>query len=109
MANHHAKLIAGYLLVLSPSRGVDYLDKNLPSLLNDSTNGVLYNPDASAIPLIFQEFSKSGIDTWHRKTIEWLLVYMVTEISCTPHTLRQGYSVPSLLDAYEGIVHELVS
>ena len=106
---HQTKLIAGYLLVLSPSRGIDYLDKHLPSLLNESAYGHMHNPDASAIALIFQEFSTSGVDNWHRKTTEWLLVYIITEIICTPNNLRHGYSVPSLLDAYESIVHELVS
>jgi hypothetical protein len=96
-------------LTLSPSRGVDYLDKHLPSLLNDSPNGHLHNPDASAIALIFQEFQHSGVDTWHRQTVEWLLVYIMTEISGTPHTMRQGFSVPSVTDAYESIVQELVS
>lgn len=36
-------------------------------------------------------------------------MYLVTEVAVTPHNIRQGYSVPSLMDAYDSIVHELVS
>ena len=53
------------------------------------------------------EFSESGTDTWFRKHVEWFLIYPFTEMGATPHNIRQGYSLPSLMDAYDAIVHEL--
>lgn len=64
---------------------------------------------ASAITQIYLEFADTGTKTWFRKNVEWFLIYLITEIGTTPHNVRQGYSVPSLMDAYDAVVHELVS
>lgn len=98
----------GFLLTMSPAAGVDYLNLNLPHYLELSQNDVTEENFASAIAQVFLEFSETGTDTWFRKNTEWFLVYLMTEVAATPHTIRQGYSVPSLMNAYDSIVHELV-
>ncbi|EDU50803.1 predicted protein [Pyrenophora tritici-repentis Pt-1C-BFP] len=41
------------------------------------------------------------------KNVEWFLVYLIAELGTTPHNIRQSYSIPSLMDAYDTIAHEL--
>lgn len=98
----------GFLLTMSPTAGVDYLNTNLRQYLQMPRPSLQHDNFASATAQIFREFSESGTDTWYRKNVEWLLVYLITELGTTPHNIRQGCSVPSLMDAYDTIVHELV-
>ena len=98
----------GYLLTLCPAVGIDYLDKDMPEYLSNSSRCFFDNGQASALAHVFQEFQTTGTSTWHRKTVEWLLIYIITEIAATPHTIRKGFNCPSIMDAYEAIVHELV-
>lgn len=93
---------------MSPAAGVDYLNLNLPHYLELSREDLSRDNFASATAQVFREFSKTGTQTWFRKNVEWFLVYLITEVGVTPHNIRQGYSVVSLLDAYDAIVHELV-
>lgn len=93
---------------MSPTAGVDYLNTNLRHYLQMSRPSLQHDNFATATAQIFREFSESGTDTWYRKNVEWFLIYLITELGTTPHNIRQGYSVPSLMDAYDAIVHELV-
>lgn len=99
----------GFLLTMSPAAGVDYLNTNLQHYLHTPSDELNTDNFASGVAEIFREFSETGTDTWRRKNVEWFLVYLVTELGTTPHNIRQGYSVPSIMDAYDAIVHELVS
>lgn len=93
---------------MSPAAGVDYLNNNFPQYLQMSREELCQEHIASALAQVFLEFSGTGTRSWYRKTVEWFLVYLITEVAVTPHNIRQGYSVPSLMDAYDAIVHELV-
>ena len=93
---------------MSPAAGVDYLNTKLPDYLEMPREDLCQEQFASTIAQIFLEYSETGTQTWFRKTVEWFLVYLITEVATTPHNIRQGYSVPSLMDAYDTIVHELV-
>ncbi|KAJ9604419.1 hypothetical protein H2200_011255 [Cladophialophora chaetospira] len=97
----------GFLLTMSPATGVDYLNANFPHYLELSQKDLSGDNFASATAEVFREFSITGTQTWARKTVEWFLVYLITEVAVTPHNIRQGYSVPSLMDAYDAIVHDL--
>lgn len=66
--------MTGFLLTLSPMVGVNYLDKNMSSYLQDPVDAMFYNDDASAVGHVFQAFADQGTTTWHRRTIEWFLV-----------------------------------
>ena len=76
--------------------------------LHNSPKCLYDNEQASAIARIYEDFKGTGTGTWHRKTVEWLLIYIMTEIGATPHNIREGYNCPSIMDAYDAIVHELV-
>ncbi|KAI0023918.1 hypothetical protein F4780DRAFT_684919 [Xylariomycetidae sp. FL0641] len=97
----------GFLLTLSPAAGVDYLNTNLPHYLRMSQTELSQDNFASAIGEVYREFAESGTNTWFRKTVEWFMIYLITEVGATPHNIRQGYSVPSLMDALDSVVHEL--
>ncbi|RYO92298.1 hypothetical protein DL762_001747 [Monosporascus cannonballus] len=93
---------------MSPAAGVDYLNANLPHHIQMGREELSRDNFASAFAEIYREFSETGTSTWFRKSVEWFLVYLITEIGATPHNIRQGYSVPSLMDAYDAIVYGLV-
>lgn len=67
------------------------------------------NHDASVMGLLFKLFQKTGSSTWHRRTVDWLLVYIMTEVAVTPHNIRQGRSAISLMSSYQSVVQALVS
>jgi len=97
----------GFLLTLSPMAGVNYLDKNFKRHLSEPIDAMFDNDDASAIGHAFQAFADQGSSTWHRRTVEWFLVYLLTEVSVTPHNHRQGCNAPSLECAYSSVVQDL--
>ena len=97
----------GFLLTLSPMAGVNYLDKNLSRHLSEPLDTVFYNDNASAVGHVFQAFAEHGSATWHRRTVEWFLVYLLTEVGCTPHNIRQGGNAPSLETAYSTVIQDL--
>ena len=97
----------GFLLTLSPMAGVNYLDKNFSRHLSEPTDAMFENDDASAIGHVFQAFAENGTNTWHRRTTEWLLVYILTEVGTTPHNFRQGCNFPSFETAYQSIINDL--
>lgn len=94
---------------MSSDTGIHYLDKNLPNYLTFSTEGREDCEDASVFAFLFKRFERSGTRYWPKKTVDWFMVYLLTEIVVTPHTLRQGNNTASLITAYERIVEKLVS
>lgn len=97
----------GFLLTLSPMAGVNYLDKNFRRHLAEPIDTIFDNDDASAVGHIFQAFADQGTSTWHRRNVEWFLVYMLTEVGVTPHNLRQGCNAPSFESAYSTVIQDL--
>ena len=97
----------GFLLTLSPMAGVNYLDKHLNRHMSEPPDTVFYNDDASAVGHVYQAFADQGSATWHRRTVEWFLIYLLTEVGCTPHTIRQGGNAPSIEAAYTTIIQDL--
>lgn len=116
-------LMTGFLLSFSPSTGIDYVNQHLSKMTRDPCRN-LYSyrlgtkpeevgdtfpeKDLSAIAQVYSEFETEGVKKWPQQTPEWLMVYLMTEISSTPHSMRSGYSVPTILDAYDTIVSKLV-
>ena len=115
---------------MSPATGVDYLDKRLPDIIEhqdrdqhdylhqaqastqqEKQDDDLVWPDreTSAIAQVYAQFEDEGVKRWPQKNVEWLMVYLLTEIATTPHSMRSGYASPSILDAYDAVVQQLVS
>ena len=97
----------GFLLTLSPMAGINYLDKDFKRHLAEPIDAIFYNEDASAVGHIYQAFANQGTSNWHRRTVEWFLVYLLTEIGVTPHNLRQGCNAPSFESAYSSVIQNL--
>ncbi|KAL8766626.1 MAG: hypothetical protein Q9209_006643 [Squamulea sp. 1 TL-2023] len=93
----------GFLLTLSGMQGVNYLDRNFKRHLAEPRGAIFDNDVASAIAFVRQQFSETGTQTWHRSSVEWLLVHLMTEIGATPHFDRQGCNAPTLEGAYQEI------
>ena len=103
-----AKETKGVLLTFFPAMGVNYIDKDLKTHLKEPPEGQFDNADASVLSQVWKMFSTKGIDEWHQNTVEWFMIYLITELAATPHTLSQGYNAPSLPMAYHLIVQDLV-
>jgi hypothetical protein len=101
-------IMKGFLLTLSPPTGINYLDKNFRKYLEEPVEHILDNDDSSALSHMFQVFSETGTSTWHKKTVEWFLVYLITEIGATPHAVRKAHSAVTMVAAYRNIVDDLV-
>ena len=97
----------GFLLTLSPMAGVNYLDKNFNRHLTEPIDAMFDNDDASAVGHAFQAFADQGTRTWHRRSVEWFLVYLLTEVGVTPHTFRQGCNAPAFESAYSAVIQDL--
>ncbi|KAL8962656.1 MAG: hypothetical protein Q9193_000974 [Seirophora villosa] len=97
----------GVLLTLSPMAGVNFLDKKMSQHLSEPINAIFDNENASALGYIFAAFSDQGTSTWHRRTVEWFLTYLITEVGVTPHAQRQGYNAPELDNAYQSVIQDL--
>ncbi|KAL9603603.1 MAG: hypothetical protein Q9219_001106 [cf. Caloplaca sp. 3 TL-2023] len=97
----------GVLLTMSPMAGVNYLDKKLLQHLSEPIHAIFGNENAFAPGNVFSAFADQGTNTWHRRTVEWFLVYLITEVGVTPHAQRQGYNAPELDNAYQAIIQDL--
>ncbi|KAL8925523.1 MAG: hypothetical protein Q9208_003414 [Pyrenodesmia sp. 3 TL-2023] len=96
----------GFLLTQSSMRGVNYLDKNFKRHLEEPGDAIFDNDVASAIAFVRKQFEDTGTQKWHRATVEWLLVHLLTEIGITPHEDRQGYNAPTLEGSYQAILQQ---
>ncbi|KAG8534270.1 uncharacterized protein KY384_001114 [Bacidia gigantensis] len=97
----------GFLLTLSPMGGVNYLDKSFSEHLAEPLDAMFENDDASAVGHSYQAFAESGTDSWHRRNVEWFLIYLMTEVGTTPHPMRQGFNAPTVDSAYSSVIQEL--
>ncbi|KAI4282024.1 MAG: hypothetical protein L6R38_003244 [Xanthoria sp. 2 TBL-2021] len=96
----------GFLLTLSGMRGVNYLDRHIKRHISESGDAIFDNDVASAIAFVRRQFTESGTQTWHRPSVEWLLVHLITEIGATPHIDRQGCNAPTIEGAYQEVIQQ---
>ena len=96
----------GFILTMSPMRGVNYLDKNLSQHLDEPPECLFDNPNASVLGQVWRVFSKTGTKSWRSASTEWFLVYLMTELVCTPHVITQGSNAPTLQAAYQMIIQD---
>ncbi|KAL8866196.1 MAG: hypothetical protein Q9174_006444, partial [Haloplaca sp. 1 TL-2023] len=97
----------GILLTLSPMAGVNFIDKKMPQHLSEPADAIFDNENASAPGYVFSAFADQGTSTWHRRSVEWFLTYLITEVGVTPHTCRQGHNAPGINLAYQSVIQDL--
>jgi hypothetical protein len=76
--------------------------------IQEPVDSLSENTDASAIAAVFQQFAEKGTRDWSSKTVEYLLIFLITEIAATPHSIRDGHSAPDIAIAYQSILNDLV-
>lgn len=89
--------------------GVNYLGKDLATKLREPSECRILDESTSALARVWQVFERTGTSTWPSESVEWFLVYLITEVSATPHTISEGFNAPSLPQAYEAVALDLVS
>lgn len=94
---------------MSAARGIDYINHDLLESLEEPPMALEIDPDVSVVGHVLERFRHDGMAKWHRRTVEWLAVYLVTEIGSTPHNIRHGRAGCSITNAYLKIVQNLVS
>jgi hypothetical protein len=94
---------------MSSERGVDFLNKDIPRNIKFLPEYMHDNHDASVTGLMYKLFKHTGSSTWHRRTVDWFLIYLLTEVVIVPHNIRQGRSELSFMSAYQTVVQKLVS
>ena len=99
----------GVILTMSAAKGIDYVTRDLPIYLDDSPETTCNNPSASALAHLRTHFETTGTQMWHKSTVEYFLVFLLTELAVTPHNGREGYNAISVLDGFQAVVRNLVS
>ncbi|EEH18517.1 hypothetical protein PABG_07577 [Paracoccidioides brasiliensis Pb03] len=97
----------GFLLTMSATKGINYLDARLLEYLRQSPDDILLNPGASAVGQTLKEFAHTGTSTWEKPTAEWLVVHLATEIGTCPHNDTLGHNQISIVEAYQNILRDL--
>lgn len=94
--------------------GINYLDKNIAKSLNEPITADSLGQDSLVLEALRQRarlcnpFDKAGMLRPGIESLEWFLVFLVTEFASTPHNLRQGRNAPDIQKAYSTIVSDLV-
>jgi hypothetical protein len=94
---------------MSAAAGVDFLDKDLHHYMSYSRQKREESEEATVLGFLFKRFAQTGTQDWNKRTVEWFLVYILTEFAVTPHTIRQGRNAVMLSSAYQIEVEKLVS
>ncbi|KAK3111341.1 hypothetical protein LTR53_013525 [Teratosphaeriaceae sp. CCFEE 6253] len=92
---------------MSAPGGVDLIDADFLEALDHSFSSLSSDHNASAFALTQTMFKTKGSQHWHKSTVEWFLVYLLTEIGVTPHNMRGGRNAMSLLSALQAKVRTL--
>ncbi|SPO06039.1 uncharacterized protein DNG_08728 [Cephalotrichum gorgonifer] len=103
--NYHRE--DGMLLTMGAPCGVEYLDKDFDKWLGQSKRRREDNEEASVFAFLCKRFEKSGTRDWPQKTVEYFLIYLLTEVAASPHNIRQGRALTRLTVAYKQIVEKL--
>lgn len=98
----------GFILTFSNQTGVDYLGQPFRKWL-DQPDSFMTDSDVSVLAHIAESLTHSGTSRWHYPTVEWLVVYILTEAAVVPHNIRQGRNSTSLLTAYQDLARDMVS
>jgi len=92
---------------MAPMPGLDFQDADLDQHLDAPKEAFFDNEHASVVGLMFELFSKTGTATWYKKSVEYFMAYLITEIAATPNHIRQGGNAPQFGKAYQLVVQDL--
>ena len=75
---------------MSAATGNDQLHRDFRSQIQEPLAARMVNAESSLVANIIRSMEERGTADWHQLTIEWFLVYLVTEISIAPNNLVGG-------------------
>ena len=101
-------LLAGYVLTMSPTAGINFLDRNMLQDIQVRPGTRAAVDDTSFVGAFMKRYCTSGTKHWPAKTPEWFIVDMITQLLITPHSLATGRTVPEIQNAYLPLVRDLV-
>lgn len=93
---------------MSAASGVDLLHHDLQQHLRLTVEERLQDFECSVIGNILQTLQECGSQEWYHQSVEWFLVYLVTEVGIGPHNMSSGRSADSWIVALQKTVLDLV-
>ncbi|KAL8788395.1 MAG: hypothetical protein Q9195_007313 [Heterodermia aff. obscurata] len=102
----------GFLLTMSPSEGVSYLNQDLAKAFEIPPRAGIYDSNYHYLEYVRRQWSgdswkAAGTTTWSTADAEYLLTYIMTKLQRTPTHSRQGKAIPDIQGAYIPLVSEL--
>jgi hypothetical protein len=94
---------------MSAAAGVDALHKDFRAHVRDTLHNRLNNPECSVVAQQMRALEKRGAQDWYEHSIEWFLVYLITEISASPSTYASGLSAVSINSAMQSAMQDMVN
>ena len=103
----------GFLLTISPSEGINYLNRDLAFTLGIPPSARIHDSDHDYLEYVRRQWSGDtvkaiGTTAWPTPDVDFLMTYIMTKLQRTPTHSRQGRAVPDIQSAYIPIVSELV-
>lgn len=93
---------------MSAAKGVDYITRDFSTFIEESPADRLQDPQATVVGNLLSSFETTGTRNWHKNTVEWFLVFLLTEFAVTPHNMREGFTAASVLIGYQAVLRDLV-
>ena len=96
------------LLTMSAATGVEHLHRDFESHVRETMTDRLENPKSSVIGNRIASLQEHGAKDWYERTVEWFMVYLLSEVGCGPQNIYSGRSAVSLRSALHNTVQDLV-
>ena len=93
---------------MSAATGVEQIDPDFDLHVKAPLIDRMENPLSSVVWNQMCSFEKMGAAGWGENTVEWLVVYLLTELAVMPNTAHSGLGGLSLTSALQKIVLHLV-
>lgn len=93
---------------MTAATGIDLLHRDFRHHIMQPMRSRMQDPEASVVGSQMRALEKHGADKWYQLTVEYFLIYLVTEIGNTPHNMLSGHSTSSLVSALKGVNRDLV-
>ena len=93
---------------MSAANGVDQLHRDFHDHIQEPLGARLMNPDSSLVANLMRSLEERGTADWRELTVEWFLVYLITEIGVAPNNFTGGVAALPLTWAMQSTLKDLV-
>ncbi|KXS95182.1 hypothetical protein AC578_6596 [Pseudocercospora eumusae] len=95
------------LLTMSAATGVDQLHKHFDIDIKETLLNRLLSPQASIVGNMMHWLKDKGASQWYDHSIEWFLVFLISELGIAPNNMISGRAGSSVLSALQCAVQDL--